>query len=239
MLYTAPTIRTAALGCRIPPSLLAPNPYHNTTVTPRGAQDASNPVPRRVAVAKRHISFQRPNLTPPSIRSASTITTPSPNDPEQDQTPPEHLNWNTFFKLRKKRRRYQLASSIGSSATAFVTGAQLLTTTDMDKLSAQIPLDPFISFGLITFACGGLGWLAGPFVGTAAFNLNNNKYRKQIDEREREFYARIKKFRVDPSTSSVANPVPDYYGEKIGSVTEYRHWLKDQRAFNRKRHTSF
>ena len=56
-------------------------------------------------------------------------------------------------------------------------------------------------------------------------------------QKEKEFYARIKKFRVDPSASSMANPVPDYYGEKISSVKDYRQWLKDQRAFNKKRTT--
>ena len=54
-------------------------------------------------------------------------------------------------------------------------------------------------------------------------------------QKERAFYARIKKYRVDPTSSSMANPVPDYYGEKIGSVADYRRWLKDQRAFNLKR----
>ena len=29
-----------------------------------------------------------------------------------------------------------------------------------------------------------------------------------MDEKEKEFYRRIKRFRVDPSASSVANPVP-------------------------------
>lgn len=33
----------------------------------------------------------------------------------------------------------------------------------------------------------------------------------------------------------MSNPVPDYYGEKIGSVKDYRQWLKDQRAFKLKR----
>lgn len=54
-------------------------------------------------------------------------------------------------------------------------------------------------------------------------------------QKEREFYTRIKRHRVDPTSSSIANPVPDYYGEKIGSVADYRRWLKDQRAFNLKR----
>jgi import inner membrane translocase subunit TIM23 len=54
-------------------------------------------------------------------------------------------------------------------------------------------------------------------------------------QKEKEFFDRIRRFRVDPSTNSISNPVPDYYGEKIGSVQGYRNWLKDQRAYNRKR----
>ena len=78
----------------------------------------------------------------------------------------------------------------------------------MDALVSQIPLDPFITLGLITFTCGGIGWLTGPIVGTAVFNLQNRKFKAQMDEKEKEFYRRIKRFRVDPSASSMANPVP-------------------------------
>jgi len=53
-------------------------------------------------------------------------------------------------------------------------------------------------------------------------------------QREREFLQHIKKNRVDPSFQSFRNPVPDYYGEKIGSIKQYKQWLKDQRAYNRK-----
>ena len=54
-------------------------------------------------------------------------------------------------------------------------------------------------------------------------------------QKERDLYRRIKQHRVDPSSSSAGNPVPDYYGEKIGSVAEYRTWMKDQRAYNKRR----
>ena len=54
-------------------------------------------------------------------------------------------------------------------------------------------------------------------------------------QKDKEFYRRIQARRVDPASSSIQNPVPDYYGEKIGSVADYRRWLKDQRAFNLKR----
>jgi import inner membrane translocase subunit TIM23 len=53
-------------------------------------------------------------------------------------------------------------------------------------------------------------------------------------QKDSGFFNRIKRHRVDPTASSLANPPPDYYGEKIGSVAGYRRWLKDQRAFNLK-----
>jgi import inner membrane translocase subunit TIM23 len=55
-----------------------------------------------------------------------------------------------------------------------------------------------------------------------------------LEQKDSAFFNRIKRHRVDPSVSSLANPPPDYYGEKIGSVAGYRRWLKDQRAFNLK-----
>lgn len=54
-------------------------------------------------------------------------------------------------------------------------------------------------------------------------------------QKEKSFYGRIKRYRADPSASSPQNPIPDYYGEKIASVKDYRRWLKDQRAFNLKK----
>ena len=76
----------------------------------------------------------------------------------------------------------------------------------MDAIVGQIPLDPFITLGLITFSCGAIGWLLGPIVGTGVFNVTNSKYRGEMIVKEKGFYDRIKKHRVDPSASSMANP---------------------------------
>lgn len=86
----------------------------------------------------------------------------------------------------------------------------------MDAIVGQIPLDPMVTLGLITMACGGTGWLAGPSVGTGVFNWRNRKFRAQMDEKETEFYRRIKRFRVDPSNSSMANPVPGMFECRSG-----------------------
>ncbi|KAF6804313.1 presequence translocase-associated motor subunit [Colletotrichum sojae] len=147
----------------------------------------------------------------------------------------DKLDWNTFFALRKSRRRWQLGFSVVTFGASFVGGAGVLATGLADPLVSQVPLDPFITLGLMTFSFGALGWLAGPSVGSLVFYTLNKRWKNQMTVKEKEFFARIKKNRVDPSVSSVGNPVPDFYGEKISSVAGYRQWLKDQRAFNRKR----
>ncbi|KAK3329850.1 mitochondrial import protein Pam17-domain-containing protein [Apodospora peruviana] len=141
-------------------------------------------------------------------------------------TPP--LDWNTFFKLRKSRRKWQLGFSIVTALAAGSAASVSLTTGVADSLVSQVPLDPFIALGLMVFGLTGLGWLLGPSIGSAVFNVIQKKYKSQMAIKESQFFARIKKHRVDPSTSSMGNPVPDYYGEKISSVAGYRQWLKDQ-----------
>ncbi|KAH8815488.1 mitochondrial import protein Pam17-domain-containing protein [Xylogone sp. PMI_703] len=229
MLCAPPSLRTAVIGCRLQPTLLT---YSAHISSSQKSTDITAPLStnrRKLGDSQiiRHASSIANQTSPSSSQSSTQSTSNSP----------ETLDWNTFFKLRRNRRWYQLGSSIGTGINGFILGAQVLTRSDMDAFVSQIPLDPFITLGLITFTCGGLGWLAGPIVGTAVFNLRNRKFKEQMAVKEKEFYARVKKYRVDPSASSMANPVPDYYGEKISSVQGYRQWLKDQRAFNKKRQT--
>ncbi|QKX54552.1 uncharacterized protein TRUGW13939_01639 [Talaromyces rugulosus] len=169
----------------------------------------------------------------PSTTGKKSSGSAAANTKYQDGAP---LDWNTFFKLRTSRRRYSLVSSILASLASTAVGVQVLSAQDIDTMGAQVMgLDPFIVLGLATAACGALGWLAGPVLGNTAWGLVNRRYRGGVAIKEKEFFHRIKRYRVDPSANSIANPVPDYYGEKIGSVQGYRQWLKDQRAYNRKK----
>ncbi|KAJ5591364.1 hypothetical protein N7450_005336 [Penicillium hetheringtonii] len=146
------------------------------------------------------------------------------------------LDWDSFFKLRASRRRYSLASSVATSLVSTTAGVQVLSGMDLESLGAQVMgLDPFVVLGMATAACGAVGWLAGPMVGNGIWGLVYRRFKPSVAIKEKEFFDRIRQYRVDPSTNSISNPVPDYYGEKIGSVKGYRQWLKDQRAYNRKR----
>ena len=104
-----------------------------------------------------------------------------------------------------------------------------------DQISKIVPVDPMVGLGLTVFAATLLGWLLGPIVGNALWRLLYRSRMPEFTIKERAFFERIKSHRVNPAGGSTNNPVPDYYGEKIGSVGGYRRWLKDQRAFNRKK----
>ncbi|KAI0184557.1 mitochondrial import protein Pam17-domain-containing protein [Xylaria flabelliformis] len=195
------------------------------------------------------ISFQTTTRKPTSFRcqfaarrnasTASASSSTASSSSASSSSPAPKLDWNHFFQLRKTRRRIQLASSIVTMAIGGTGGALLLVNMNMDPLLSKVPMDPIFALGIITLSFAGLGWLAGPSLGSAIFYTLKRGVKRPMAVKESEFFNRIKKNRVDPSNSSLSgNAVPDFYGEKISSVAGYRQWLKDQRAFNKKR-TSF
>lgn len=127
MLCTAPTLRTAAIGCRIQPTLFTPCTYTTSSVR---SSDAAAPKTSRMPLAKRNVALQ-------TTRSASTTAA----QPSSVGTQPaaaataapslEVLNWNNFFRLRRQRRFWQLGSSIGTGVNGFVGGAAALSNANV------------------------------------------------------------------------------------------------------------
>ncbi|EME80054.1 uncharacterized protein MYCFIDRAFT_101537, partial [Pseudocercospora fijiensis CIRAD86] len=168
----------------------------------------------------------------PAARSVSTTTNTAQSVPDNV------LTWDRFFDLRRKRRWLNLVCSGLTSGATVLVAAPLIAQADFDSWGAQISgLDPIVVLGISTFTVAAGGWLCGPSFGNLMFSLwaGRRGWRAGIAEKEKSFYARIKRYRADASASSPQNPIPDYYGEKIGSVKDYRRWLKDQRAFNLKK----
>jgi import inner membrane translocase subunit TIM23 len=83
-------------------------------------------------------------------------------------------------------------------------GATLLVNMNMDWLLSKVPMDPFFALGIITLSFAGLGWLAGPVLGSALFHLFKRGVKQPMALKEAEFFNRIKKNRVDPSNSSLS-----------------------------------
>ncbi|KAF1829766.1 Pam17-domain-containing protein [Decorospora gaudefroyi] len=168
------------------------------------------------------------------VRRAST----APAEPAVNNSPgaQPQLTWNAFFALRRTRRRIgQACSGVGAVGVTYFGLTTMINNGYDATLSAQLGgFDPFMLMGLSTLGMMGVGWLIGPIFGNQVFNLAYRGVLGEFTRKDTAFFNRIKRHRVDPTASSLANPPPDYYGEKIGSVAGYRRWLKDQRAFNLK-----
>lgn len=178
-----------------------------------------------------------PAIATPRSFTRANSTQATPNAGQSDSQPPA-LTWDKFFELRVKRRRISVVFSGLGGIFGLVGGGAFLSTGAAESVVTQIPLDPIATLGIMTVACGGMGWLVGPSVGTGVFYLFNRQFKQQMKDKEAQFFSRIKKYRANPSNSNANNPVPDFYGEKIQSVKGYRRWLKDQKAFNKKKNAN-
>lgn len=144
------------------------------------------------------------------------------------------MTWPEFFQLRKKERIYNTVSS-GISALAFVNGSWIyLSTLEIDPTQSIFGFDPIIVISGAMITCGGIGWLLGPVLGTTIFKAASGAKLPQYQQRQLDFLSKIKRNRVNPQSQSFSNPVPDYYGEKINSIQQYRQWLRDCHAYKRK-----
>ncbi|KIM86345.1 hypothetical protein PILCRDRAFT_322851 [Piloderma croceum F 1598] len=146
----------------------------------------------------------------------------------------QQLSWPEYLAIRGQKRKWETAVTIPATIAGFVSGAWYFGSLHMDATKPILGLEPLIFYSGCTVACMGMGYLLGPTVGAACWRLTHRRTMKLIDARDREFHKRIVKNRVDPTAQSATNPVPDFYGEKIGSLHQYRQWLRDQAKYKRK-----
>jgi mitochondrial import inner membrane translocase subunit TIM23 len=158
-----------------------------TTTTPDAARPSPSPLTARrqaptATAARRHASSSSSSSSSPStdhdadaaaaLRAAQKAEEYARSNPDM---PP--LDWNTFFQLRKTRRRWQVGFSALMSLGCGAAGAMVLGSGAADPLTSQIPLDPILTLGLITLSCTAMGWVVGPSLGNAVFYLIKRKYK--------------------------------------------------------------
>ncbi|CAE6523009.1 unnamed protein product [Rhizoctonia solani] len=144
------------------------------------------------------------------------------------------LSWPEYLTIRKKKRRWEIATTIPSTFLALSAGLSYFGSIESDPSSLIFGVEPIYIYGLATMGCGGLGYLLGPVVGNSLWRMTHRQILPRIEARDAQFYQHIVKNRVDPSRQTATNPVPDFYGEKIGSLRDYRQWLRDQARYKRK-----
>ncbi|GEQ72761.1 hypothetical protein JCM33374_g6449 [Metschnikowia sp. JCM 33374] len=145
-----------------------------------------------------------------------------------------HMNWVEFFKLRKENKRINVAASAVTSLVGAFTTLQFLGNHEIDVEQQIWGMDPIMILGGIVVIGGVAGYLVGPSIGVRVFNMKNSRVLPEFMVKEQQFLQRVHRHRVDPSSQSFSNPVPDYYGERIYSLDNYKQWLRDCHAFRRK-----
>lgn len=181
------------------------------------------------------IRFTR-NLNTRLIHNGKILLNSNPTSAEplslsSDET---KLTWEQFLKLRKQEKRINFVSSIFTSLVGSTTAWAYISQVEIDPTQMIYGVDPFVVMVGGMFASTLLGYLFGPLVGGGVFNLKNRAILREYLDRQKTFLKHIIKNRADPSRNSFQNPVPDYYGENIGSLKEYRTWLRDCNAYRKK-----
>ena len=144
------------------------------------------------------------------------------------------LNWVEYFALKKQNNRVNVAASVVTGAIGGVVTLNLLGNMEIDVEKPIMGFDPIVVMGGAVVLGGGFGYLLGPFLGTAVFKVFNKSKLNGFRAKDQVFLQKIRAKRVDPSSQSFSNPVPDYYGERIYSLNNYKQWLRDCNAFKRK-----
>ena len=144
------------------------------------------------------------------------------------------LTWDQFLAQRIKRRRLNVASSVVTGFVGITVGWAVIANIEIDPTQLIFGFDPLQVLPVGLVLCGGIGALAGPSLGSFIFRASLGKNFQSFTLKNAEFLRHVQRMRPDPSKQTYANPVPDYYGEKIGSLKDYRRWLRDGRAYRRK-----
>lgn len=144
------------------------------------------------------------------------------------------LTWDQFLAQRIRRRRLNVIGSVFTGIAGIAVGWGVIANIEIDPTQLIFGFDPLQVLPVGLLLCGGLGALAGPSLGSLVFRASLGKNFASFNVKNAEFLRHVQRMRPDPSKQTLANPVPDYYGEKIGSLKDYRRWLRDGRAFRHK-----
>ncbi|ORZ28390.1 mitochondrial import protein Pam17-domain-containing protein [Lobosporangium transversale] len=176
---------------------------------------------------RRFLTTQQTSSNTAKVAETSKAATPAAEPVE------EIMDWNTYFKLRGTRRNYERVFMAPCALLGLGGAGYYFAQQDFDP-TPIFGMDQIIVYAVGTIAAGIVGLAVGPVVGNMVFRATNSKTKTFIDRMDKEFYKHIVKNRADPTANSARNPLPDHFGEKIKSVSDYRKWLRKQREFRRK-----
>lgn len=147
------------------------------------------------------------------------------------------MNWDEFFKLKRRLVWFKrFAGGIPATFAFLAAEGAVLSLPIFDPTQPILGMDPLVVVGAST----ALGLAGSFFTGSAlaglAWRILRPRTALQLNSHQRDFYARISKYRANvPPNPTQMNFSFDFYGEKISSVKDYRHWLRRQKEMIKER----
>ncbi|KAJ3412763.1 subtilisin-like serine protease [Chytridiales sp. JEL 0842] len=241
-----------SITSNVPSRLFSTSPLAAYSTGPKKASPASSAwtsgtaspkikpiVPPTIASAAAATTSSSSTLKPGSSTSAQG-SSPNASNANADGSLPD-LSWKQYFALRASRLTHERLTGILGGAVGFFAGSYYFGfVVDVKPEPFFGFLDPAIVYGMGIFAVAGVAAALGTVGGGAIWRMRQGSaILKAIDElksiladnlqKERQFFLRIQSVRPAEVTLSLQNPLPDYYGEGVKSVADYRSWLRKQR----------
>lgn len=192
---------------------------------------------RRAAQSVSRRSFHQSKIFRQELKASSSSSAHNETAQHIKVDHSQFLPWNDFLAKRIQRRRMNLVASVFTGLLGVGAGWVVIANVEIDPTQPILGMDPLIMLPIGVVLCGTAGALCGPSLGSLLFKwtvLGGKQNVSAFMAQNAEFLRHVKLNRPDPSKQTYANPVPDYYGEKIGSLKDYRTWLRDGRAYRRK-----
>eukprot|EP00158_Paraphelidium_tribonemae_P006650 Partr_v1_DN27918_c0_g1_i1_m11377 putative Component of the PAM complex, a complex required for the translocation of transit peptide-containing proteins from the inner membrane into the mitochondrial matrix in an ATP-dependent manner len=152
------------------------------------------------------------------------------------------LPWNEYFRLRLSRNRIRPVLGVPFFVAAT---AGVITMVPFNPVEPILGIDAAFVYGLGSVAAGLASYQVGGVAGNALWRLTHRSIIQTMDKMDKRFYSRIAAYRAErgqsPYIQNAENVLKfkkrnsdmalrqDFYGEKIRSVQDYRHWLRRQK----------
>ncbi|KAJ3313613.1 TIM23 complex component [Blyttiomyces sp. JEL0837] len=192
------------------------------------------PVVRQLSTATSKQSARAPS---PASRVQPKVINTEPPKASQSASHSEgvtSITWTDFFRFRRSRIMMERLCAFAGGVVSLFSGTYyFMAVADFDPTEPVFGvIDAFLAYGLASVGVGMLGAVVGLFSGGLIWRaIQKQGVINAIDQREKQFFKRLVAFRPAELRLSLQNPLPDYYGEGVTSVGEYRAWIKKQRDY--------
>jgi import inner membrane translocase subunit TIM23 len=112
----------------------------------------------------------------------------------------------------------------------------LLSMPVFDPTQTVLGLDPLLAVGMATLGGAVASYFAGQSLASVAWRSSRPQLAAEFERMRADFCRRIAHHRANvPPSPTDLNFSLDFYGERIRTIRDYRHWLRKQNQLRNNR----